>query len=64
MEAKRTYDESYEELKTINKSIFDDRITIDFTKLDGRSAGIIRSKLSHCLSKRLNEMTSEISGVR
>lgn len=64
MESKRTYDESYEELKLINKSIFDDRLTIDFTKLDGRSAGIIRTKLSHCLSKRLNEMVAEVSGVR
>lgn len=54
------YEESYNELRRIQKHIGSSSITIDFKKLDGETQNEIRSAIMNVVSKRHQEVSQNI----
>jgi replicative DNA helicase len=60
MESNSIYQESYNELKSIKKSLGSNSLKINFDKLDTETAGAIRSALSNAISTRSSTIISVI----
>lgn len=63
MESQKIYEESLKEIIKLSRSLGSDKITIDFSKIDSESAGVIRSTLSRVLHERSSIVTSVIMKV-
>ena len=55
--------DSYDEVKFLMKLQNTDRMTIDYTKLDGQTQNELKLAISKVLHKRYNELNAAISGV-
>jgi hypothetical protein len=64
MESQKIYEESYNELVKIRKAVSNNKVTIDFSKLDTESASVLKQKLSEGLAQRTSTLSSIISGVK
>ena len=56
-------EDSLKEINFLMKLEKTDRMTIDYTKLDGNTANDLRLAISKVLHKRYNEVTAVVSGV-
>ena len=63
MESKQQYEKSYKEVTRFIKTLSDSSATIDFTKLDGETAGLLRSCIKETMQPRLNKLNNIISGA-
>lgn len=54
------YEKSYEELNRIKKQLTQERVTIDFSKLDNISSGRLRQTLIETTSDRINDVIALI----
>lgn len=65
MESQKIYEESNTELIKIRKALSSsDKVSIDFSKLDGESSRVLREKLSEGLSERIRTVGNIITTVQ
>lgn len=64
MESDQRYVESYNEIRAALKKVGTDKFEIDFSKLDGISKEKIRSVLQIALVGRINELSTQVTGIR
>ena len=64
MESDQRYVESYNEIRRALKTVGGNNFNIDFEKLDGISQENIRSVLQITLAGRINELSSQVTGIR
>ena len=64
MESDQRYVESYNEIRAALKKVGTDKFEIDFSKLDGISQEKIRSVLQIALAGRINELSTQVTGIR
>lgn len=65
MEHVSIFEKSYQEIQKLKKDLISEStITVDFSKLDNKTAGIIREVLNNELSKRSSRILSVISNVQ
>lgn len=64
MEHVSIFEKSYQEIQKLKKDLISgSTITVDFSKLDSRTAGVLREVLNNELTKRSNRILSIISKV-
>lgn len=63
MESLQVYDKAYKEVEKLMKNNTTEIVTIDYSKLDERTAAEIRLALRGALQKRKNELWATLSGV-
>lgn len=63
MEGKRTYEESYKELRKVANSLSTESTIIDFSKLDSTTSGKIREALAPVIHQRIREVADVLSRV-
>lgn len=63
MEGMNVYDKSYKEVDKLIKSNTTGSITIDYSKLDERTAAELRTVIRNTLQERKRELWSVLSGV-
>ena len=64
MEHVSIFEKSYQEIQKLKKELSTcTTITVDFSKLDSRTAGVLKEALSNVLSGRSSEVLTIISGV-
>ena len=65
MESQKIYEESNIELIKVRKALLSsDKVSIDFSKLDGESSRVLREKLSEGLSERIRTVGNIITTVQ
>lgn len=62
MEGHHVYEDSYKHLDSIQKQNVGGRVTIDYTKLDTKSAEAIRSAINEAVRKRKPEVYQVVFG--
>lgn len=63
MESEKIYQESYKELNKLIRDLSQNKLTIDFTKLDTTTSGKIKEELLNCFVERSSEILKVIQGV-
>ena len=64
MEHVSIFEKSYQEIQKLKKELNTcNTITVDFGKLDSRTAGILKETLGNVLFRRSSEVLTIISGV-
>lgn len=61
MEAKGIYENSYKEMNKLKRELSQETISIDFSKMDTVSTGVIKTALSEALTERTREVYKIIS---
>ncbi len=64
MESKKIYDESYEELSKIRRSLGSDSTTINWSKLDGNTKDELNRAILNTAVKRQKEIQKVILGAQ
>ena len=62
MDSSDQYQKSYDELRSIKKSISTDEVIIHFNRLDEMSANYIRQAIQQSVSRRLRDVSGEVQG--
>lgn len=64
MESKNIYLESVKELNVIKKNLSTDSVTIDFSKLDSGTAGLLRDEIYKAITSRIGTISQISLGVQ
>lgn len=64
MESEKIYQESYKEVVKLIRDLSQDKITIDFKKLDSNTSTKIKEELLNCFVARSSEISKVIQGVK
>ena len=64
MESEKIYQESYKEVVKLIRDLSQDKITIDFKKLDSNTSAKIKEELLDCFVARSSEISKVIQGVK
>lgn len=63
MEHVSIFEKSYEEIQKLKKELLFDTVTIDFSKFDSRTRGVLKEALYNALDQRDKRVLSILSGV-
>ena len=63
MEHVSIFEKSYEEIQKLKKELSFDTVTIDFSKFDSRTRGVLKEALYNALDQRDKRVLSILSGV-
>lgn len=64
MEGEKIYEKSYESIQKLKIDLETDNVSIDFTKFDSATTGMLKQAIRDVLRARGKEITQVITGVK